>query len=378
MLRRTYRDKSNSDMIPVWDLPVRLFHWLLVASIIGAAATGFFMQSDWILWHLIFGGVVAALFSARIIWGFWGSHYARFAQFWPNLGKLRQHLKSDHHASDLGHNPLGALMIFAFLATVLALTLTGLLVLGGELKTGPVASFTSYSLGETSRKLHELVAIALVVLIPLHITGVIIETRRSRINLVVSMIHGRKKMEEHSPQDSSIEGRPVAALALLFVFGLTTSAAIWALSLLPLVQPPVANWNSKVADECSACHMLYHPDLLPASQWQSLMSNLSDHFGEDASLDDDTQSEISIWLTSHAADRTDNKPAHLARSADFSSIEHALSKTSNWQHQHASLPEALFNSPVILSKANCEACHGDARSGWFSPFSIKIPSGNNS
>ncbi len=68
-------------MIRVWDWPVRAFHWLLVAAVCLAAASGFLLGMSWLTIHLIAGVSVAALLAGRVVWGVLGPTYARFADF---------------------------------------------------------------------------------------------------------------------------------------------------------------------------------------------------------------------------------------------------------------------------------------------------------
>ena len=121
-------DKITS--APVWDLPIRLFHWLLVASIVAALALGFFGRKNLLDYHLYAGYLAGGLIAFRLVWGVLGSTFARFSTFPPSLAGIRGHL-GGRHPSGYGHNPLGALMVYALLAMVAALVVTGFVVLGG-------------------------------------------------------------------------------------------------------------------------------------------------------------------------------------------------------------------------------------------------------
>ncbi|WP_258186479.1 cytochrome b/b6 domain-containing protein [Cereibacter changlensis] len=177
--------------ISVWDLPLRLFHWALAVSVSGAAATGFFGGPEVLQWHIGSGLVAGGLVIARIVWGFTGSTHARFSDFLPNPQSVVEHLRSDA-PRHLGHNPVGALMVFGLIGCMLVICVSGLVVLGGIFKTGPLA-FWSFDAGLTGREVHEAAAWAVVGLVSLHLAGVAFESRRSGENLARSMLTGRKE-----------------------------------------------------------------------------------------------------------------------------------------------------------------------------------------
>ena len=99
--------------IKIWDLPTRLFHWLLVLSVAGAFITE---SLDEMEWHGRVGLFVLGLLVFRLIWGFVGSTYARFTQFIRGPQSIRAYLKGEWKG--LGHNPIGALSVLALLGTL--------------------------------------------------------------------------------------------------------------------------------------------------------------------------------------------------------------------------------------------------------------------
>lgn len=355
--------------VRVWDLPIRLFHWSLALSVAVAAGVGFFGGAGAIRWHLGAGLIAVALVLARIVWGFTGPTHARFGDFLPRPGDVARHLRPGA-ARHLGHNPLGALMVFALLGLMLALGVTGLAALGGVLKTGPLA-FWSFDAGRVGLSLHEAAAWAVVGLVGLHLGGVVLESRRSHENLARAMLTGKKQARPGDHPVRSLPARGPLALFLLLLVGAGLWAAQAPLAARPAQGLPVA-FDATVQDECSACHMAYHPSLLPAASWRALMAGLGDHFGEDARLDPATAARIEAWLTAHAAETADTLPAHVFRRTETAAPV-ALTRTAFWQSWHASLPEAVFARRSVRSRANCAACHADAETGLFSAFSIAIP-----
>jgi len=110
--------------------------------------------------------------------------------------------------------------------------------------------------------------------------------------------------------------------------------------------------NETVKEECGACHMAYHPRFLPALSWTKIMKNLGNHFGEDASLDEETTKQIRRYLISHAGrERGENPPIRI-------------SKLKWFVHEHGSkLSERGKKKAGTFS--NCVACHKGAERGYF-------------
>ena len=361
--------------IEVWDLPVRLYHWLQFVGIAIASITGFLLGAVWINIHAAAGIAVLVLVMTRVLWGFIGSHYARFSSFVPGPTKILHHAtaiirgKAETHA---GHNPLGALMILALLAVTTGLSLTGLAAFGGIFKDGPAAGLMTYAYGISARNIHETLSIALLALVALHIVGALFESWRSHENLTLAMITGRKKNAVGAREEYRLPNPPARALAAFFAVLLLSGTAAYAMAKLSVKGAPVAPLDPTFMEECTACHMAYHPSLMPAESWRLLMANLDNHFGEDASLGAAKATAITDWLTGHAAQTADSKPANVLRIVN-EQAPYTLTETPYWARRHRAIPAAVFSAPPVNSSANCIACHRDVKTGWFYPGNIEIP-----
>jgi len=173
--------------IKVWDLVVRVLHWSLVASVVGAWIT---REGDDVL-HVRLGYAALAIVVVRVIWGFVGSRYARFDEFVRSPRETTTYLKAviaHREPRHIGHNPLGALMIVALLAIVAGICVTGWLY-----------TTDAYWGVEWVGKLHEGLTDLLIVLVVLHLAGVVFTSIRQRENLVKAMLTGMKKAPEHGP-----------------------------------------------------------------------------------------------------------------------------------------------------------------------------------
>ncbi|MEJ2623487.1 MAG: cytochrome b/b6 domain-containing protein [Pseudolabrys sp.] len=359
----------------VWDRVVRGFHWLLVAAIAVAAVTGLVAGAPWIDAHVWAGTAAAALVAGRIVWGFFGSTHARFADFVISPSAVFAHLRAlvaGRAQRHRGHNPLGAIMILALLATVGLIAVSGVVALGGTEKTGPLAFITTFATGAEARDVHEALAYILLGLIVLHVAGAMFESRRTREDLVRAMIDGRKEIRRGDHLSFMKTARPWLAGGIAAALVAVAMAAIATLSGRSGLGVPVAKLDPLYASECGACHAAYHPSLLPRKSWAVLTANLADHFGEDASLDAASTARIAAYLAANAAETADTLAANRLRRVDPAK-PFAITATPFWRRRHGKIADAVFASKAVGSRGNCAACHADAASGRFYPGNIHIP-----
>lgn len=172
--------------VQVWDPLVRAFHWA-TATLFLANATIIPEDS---LAHIYIGYAVMGLVLLRLIWGFIGTRYARFSAFPPSISAAREHaealLQGRRDGLHLSHNPLGALMVYNMLATLILISVTGLM-----------ADSSAFWGVEWVKDLHEIVVNYMLWCVGLHVFGVLFESRLSRINLVRAMVTGRKEIPGH-------------------------------------------------------------------------------------------------------------------------------------------------------------------------------------
>lgn len=169
--------------ILVWDIPTRIFHWVLALSFAGAFLTA--ETERYRDLHLSLGYLMLGLIAFRLIWGFLGSRYARFSSFTFRPGEVVAYLKSLLNREPrhyLGHNPAGAVAIFLLLGLTLLTGLSGILL---YFEVG----------GEAFEEVHEAAANGMLAVVVIHIAGVFVSSLLHRENLVRSMITGYKNGE---------------------------------------------------------------------------------------------------------------------------------------------------------------------------------------
>jgi len=177
----------NRDKILVWDLPTRLFHWLLAGTFAGAWLTA--DSERWIDVHVTLGYTFAGLIAFRLLWGLVGTRYARFSSFVRGPGAVLSYLKSlltfrpQHH---VGHNPAGGWAVLALLGLGIVTALAGFL------------TYSDYG-GHWLEELHEGAASAMLALVFVHIGAVLISSLLHKENLVRAMLTGHKKPVDAHP-----------------------------------------------------------------------------------------------------------------------------------------------------------------------------------
>ena len=145
-----------------------------------------------------------------------------------------------------------------------------------------------------------------------------------------------------------------------------TLAGVFAPSLSTADEPRVGRvTNELTQEECSACHLAFQPGFLPQRSWVYIMDNLSDHYGEDASLGDAAVQEIKNYLVANAMD-TSSRGTRFLRGIADNEIPLRISEFSWFAHEHGSrrIRQAESN-PKIGSISNCTACHKGADRGYF-------------
>lgn len=217
----------------VWDWPVRLFHWSLVVSILGAFVTNR-LGVKYFAYHVWFGYAVLALVAFRLLWGVVGPRHARFGNFLRGPKAVLGYVTAigrGRHTRYPGHNPLGALMVVTLLGLVALQASLGLFANDEIFNAGPLAGLVSKSLSLELTSLHRKIFYWIAAAIALHVAAVIAHVRFKRENLVLAMITGKKPAHLVHPGEAIASSRSLHAIAL-FV------AVVTALAVLLQFAPP--------------------------------------------------------------------------------------------------------------------------------------------
>lgn len=207
----------NTRPVRVWDLPTRLFHWLLAVAVLSLVVTGK-VGGDAITWHFRLGYLVMGLLLFRIVWGLVGGHWSRFASFVRSpstvLRYLRGQTRPDEHL-DVGHNPLGAGSVLALLLLLAVQVGTGLVADDEIANQGPLNRFVSGATALSATAWHkDFGQIILIVLVVLHVAAIVFYRLKKGKDLVRPMLNGDKLLPPGVPASADTIGTRLLAVAV--------------------------------------------------------------------------------------------------------------------------------------------------------------------
>jgi cytochrome b len=216
-------------MQPVWDLPVRLVHWLLAGLIAFSWWSVHNHHTDWHIWS---GCAILTLLLFRLMWGVVGSSTARFSTFVRGPRAVMRYLRGGWRG--IGHTPLGAISVLALLGAVAVQVGLGLISQDPDgLYLGPLATLVSSDTSDAARDLHELWFNVVLALIILHVGAIIYFRFRGR-RLTKPMITGRAALDSSAPPMRAGKWW-VAVICLVAAFGITR----WIIA----GAPPFGHWT---------------------------------------------------------------------------------------------------------------------------------------
>ncbi len=208
--------------VKVWDFPIRLFHWGLVAAI----ATSFVsMELENMEVHVISGACILGLIIFRTLWGIWGASTAQFHHFIPSPIRLFQYLRNsaEKNLARIGHSPIAALSVVAMLLAVAFQTVTGLVADDDVYTTGPLIDYVESDFSEWATGLHATSSDVLLGLIALHIAAILFYKLVKKRGLVKPMITG---VSADHAIESAIENPLVERSYIVFIITAAISVAI--------------------------------------------------------------------------------------------------------------------------------------------------------
>ena len=179
---------------PVWDLPIRLYHWLLAALI---AFSWWSVKNHHTDWHIWSGIAILTLLIFRLLWGLVGSSTARFVNFVRGPSTVLAYLRGGWKG--IGHTPLGALSIIALLGATAIQVGLGLISEDEDgIYAGPLSRLVSIDTSDWARELHESWFNVLLGLIVLHVAAIIYYRVAADRRLTSGMITGRAVVDPSS------------------------------------------------------------------------------------------------------------------------------------------------------------------------------------
>lgn len=208
----------------VWDLPTRLFHWMLVGSVVGALIT-VQIGGNAMVWHGRLGQLVLALMLFRLAWGVVGGRHARFADFVPRPSSLLAYLRG--RWSGHGHSPLGALSVMALIGAFLLQASLGLATTDDIFFDGPLVRHLPSEWVSLATSLHHAMKPVLLALVGLHLAALTVYRLKGQ-KLVGAMVTGHRPAEEGGAGSEPADVNGSLRLAAV-ILALSLAAVFWGL-----------------------------------------------------------------------------------------------------------------------------------------------------
>ena len=203
----------------VWDLPTRLFHWLIVASLLAQYATVEWLENK-VQWHFYIGYFTLFLIVFRLIWGVVGTRHAKFSNFVTGPKKVFSYVKTLFNRQSepaIGHNPLGGWFVIVMLILLAIQAISGLFMTDDIFLDGPYRQLASEETLDLMNTLHHLAFDALLYVIALHIGAVIFYSVYKKQKLVPAMVHGSKDSVKESKTAGIADSRLLRALIVALI-----------------------------------------------------------------------------------------------------------------------------------------------------------------
>jgi cytochrome b len=210
--------QKQNNPLPLWDIPTRLFHWLIVACV---PLSWWTAENENYDAHQWLGYTVIVLVVSRVAWGFCGSRHSRFADFMVGPGKMLAYLRGQGSGS-AGHSPLGGWSVVALLLLLLLQSVSGLFNTDDVLFSGPLYYSAATGFRDAMGELHDVAFNALLALVCLHILAVLYYQLRLKEKLLQAMLRGSAPGREgrFAPRPWWLAALIASALAMALWWGL--------------------------------------------------------------------------------------------------------------------------------------------------------------
>lgn len=360
----------------VWSFLGRLSHWLLAVSFFLCYVSSFYEQL--LTLHVSLGIFVFGIILKKIVWGLIGPKYARWSDYKFSLKDLKlyflQKMENRYREIHAGHNPASSW--FAFLITWLGIfcCVTGLILYGIQEGNG-ILSFmnkNNYSLMYIYEDIHIILVYILLVMITFHISGVLIEQFYHKTNMVMAMVTGYKKAKgiDIKPRFWMIFWGSFYTFIVVLIFSYVYFVPdnLFVKSKFEKIDYEVLHKDFQF--ECSDCHNLIPPHLLPKESWIKLMKSQDNHYDEDLELDKNLVDSITKYLVDNSAENSTREASFKILNEIKDSKKFTITETNYWKQRHKNISKEIFKSDEVESKSNCVACHKDFENGILSDSNI--------
>ncbi len=361
----------------VWSFLGRLSHWMLVISFFICYITSFY--EELLTVHISLGIVVFGMLLMKIIWGLIGPKYTKWSDFYFNLEDLKlyfiEKVRNRYREISVGHNPASSWFTFLFIWIGIICCLVGFALYGVQEGNG-IFSFLNenyYIYMELFGAIHIVLVYILIVMIFFHISGVLIEQFYHKTDMVMAMVSGFKKAKG-SDTKLTFRIKFYGSLYILAVIIVAFYSYFIPNNIFIKSKFKEIDYKTLHEDfyfECSDCHNLIPPYLLPKESWVALMKEQNNHYDENLELDKSLASSIEKYLVNNSAQNSTKEAAFKLNKELKDSKKYTITKTEYWKKVHRSILEKTFRSDRVESKTNCVACHINIENGTLFDTDIK-------
>jgi cytochrome b len=361
----------------IWSISTRVFHALFALSIFIAFISA--QEKQWLNFHVIIGYSILILLIFRLFWGIFGPKHSLFKDLSFGKKNIKEFLNHifEEKTKYAGHNPLASYVIISMLLVAFLAVISGSLAFGIQEGKG-IFSFLNTPLFKEMDffgEIHEFFSTLFIALIVAHILGIFVDRLlHKKQETLNSIITGYKITQEDESIKLNIYQKIFSLVIFIFfvgflVFNFYNPKNILVASKFTPIDYKVE--NQLFVKECASCHTLYPPNLLPKKSWELLMSDLENHFGDDASIPEDSNKEILAFLVKNSAENSTMQSSFKFLNSIKNQDIITMTKTTFWEKTHKEIPKEIFENSEVKSKANCKACHSDIEKGLIENENIK-------
>lgn len=343
----------------------RILHLLFAFFILASYVLSDFPSLIWL--HSTFGIGALIVVILRIIWFSIGEDGARLTSFDFKFASLREYIfKYFTFKSSKVRNPASSFSAIAMWSLAVLVGFSGLMFIGAKYGSGIFAILYLQNIDKHFiKEAHELFGNLLILIVALHVLGVTTEHILKKTGIAKSMFDGKLKILENVDLKPFENSKTMAILtggvAIAFVLYLGISKEN------PLFNSKLAHKDFKLlapnmAKECTDCHIFYPPNITSLQTQMNILKDLSNHFGTDASLDENTLVLI-IEETKKLAPQTSP-----FRFEDLQNNQ-SITNTKRWKKDHKEFEDGWFKNHKV-KKTDCKACHTNFEKGSINPFEL--------